>query len=102
MRVIEFYYAVEADERLSGLGYNRVGFKIKSVPGPVVTQVPYTTIEDHEWADIAPVLYGDREPEVLRGMSRVVGYFSAVDNWNKSKKGELKDRQKGNYGMPTE
>ncbi len=31
------------------------------------------------------------------GVTRVVGYFSRVDNWNKSKLGELKDRQKGTY-----
>ncbi|MEA2071638.1 MAG: anaerobic ribonucleoside-triphosphate reductase [Asgard group archaeon] len=31
------------------------------------------------------------------GMSRVVGYFSKIDNWNKSKKAELKRRQEGNY-----
>ena len=31
------------------------------------------------------------------GMSRVVGYFSIIDNWNKSKKSELKRRQEGNY-----
>jgi len=31
------------------------------------------------------------------GMSRVVGYFSVIENWNNSKKSELKRRQKGNY-----
>ena len=31
------------------------------------------------------------------GMSRVVGYFSRIDNWNSSKKSEFKDRQKGIY-----
>ncbi|NHJ86184.1 MAG: hypothetical protein FK734_12030 [Asgard group archaeon] len=31
------------------------------------------------------------------GMSRVVGYFSIIENWNKSKKSELKRRQQGNY-----
>ena len=31
------------------------------------------------------------------GMSRVVGYFSVIDNWNNSKKSEFKRRQKGNY-----
>ncbi|NHJ47184.1 MAG: hypothetical protein FK733_05295 [Asgard group archaeon] len=31
------------------------------------------------------------------GMSRVVGYFSIIENWNRSKKAELKRRQKGNY-----
>jgi len=30
-------------------------------------------------------------------MSRVVGYFARVGNWNSSKLGELKDRQAGNY-----
>ncbi|MBP7462567.1 MAG: hypothetical protein KBA26_14880, partial [Candidatus Delongbacteria bacterium] len=31
------------------------------------------------------------------GISRIVGYYSAIKNWNKSKKGELASRQKGNY-----
>ncbi|MBN2111937.1 hypothetical protein JW707_02445 [Candidatus Woesearchaeota archaeon] len=31
------------------------------------------------------------------GMSRVVGYFSRIDNWNNSKRAEFKHRQKGNY-----
>ncbi len=33
------------------------------------------------------------------GVTRIVGYFSRVNNWNKSKVGELKDREKGNYGI---
>lgn len=35
--------------------------------------------------------------EKVCGMSRVVGYFSVIENWNESKKAELKRRQKGNY-----
>ena len=31
------------------------------------------------------------------GISRVVGYFSKIDNWNPSKTAEFRDRQKGNY-----
>lgn len=31
------------------------------------------------------------------GMSRVVGYYSVIENWNDSKVAELNDRQKGNY-----
>jgi len=30
-------------------------------------------------------------------MTRVVGYYSRIQNWNKSRKGELKARQAGNY-----
>jgi len=33
------------------------------------------------------------------GITRIVGYFSRISNWNKSKIGELKDRHKGNYSL---
>lgn len=31
------------------------------------------------------------------GMSRVVGYFTRINNWNPGKQAEFKDRQKGDY-----
>jgi len=31
------------------------------------------------------------------GMSRVVGYYSIIENWNGSKQAEFQDRQKGSY-----
>ena len=33
------------------------------------------------------------------GISRVVGYFSRINNWNKSKRAEFSDRQKGDYDL---
>ncbi len=33
------------------------------------------------------------------GITRIVGYFSRISNWNKSKLGELDDRHKGNYSL---
>jgi len=33
------------------------------------------------------------------GISRVVGFFSKIEDWNKSKRAEFKDRQKGNYNI---
>jgi len=33
------------------------------------------------------------------GITRIVGYYSRINNWNKSKLGELKDRQRGNYSL---
>jgi len=32
-------------------------------------------------------------------ISRIVGYYSVINDWNKSKKGELKARQSGNYAV---
>jgi len=37
--------------------------------------------------------------EDVYGVTRIVGYFSRTNNWNKSKIGELKDRQRGNYSL---
>lgn len=36
------------------------------------------------------------------GMSRVVGYYSIIENWNESKQAELLDRQKGQYKIEEE
>ncbi|HKL22313.1 MAG TPA: anaerobic ribonucleoside-triphosphate reductase, partial [Tichowtungia sp.] len=42
------------------------------------------------------------ESEDVVGETRVVGYFSKVQNWNKSKRfGELIARQKGQYSVET-
>lgn len=35
----------------------------------------------------------------LHGVTRIVGYYSRIHNWNKSKIGELHDRHKGNYAV---
>lgn len=35
--------------------------------------------------------------ENVYGITRIVGYYSRVNNWNPSKTGELKDRQRGDY-----
>ena len=41
------------------------------------------------------------ELTILYGITRIVGYYSRVSNWNKSKIGELKDRHIGNYSWNT-
>ena len=33
----------------------------------------------------------------VQGVTRIVGYYSRVNNWNSSKIGELRDRRAGNY-----
>jgi len=33
------------------------------------------------------------------GVTRVVGYYSKINNWLAGKRAEFKDRQKGNYKL---
>ncbi len=70
------------------------GYFVGSEKYDTVTHFTPEAIDDNEW----PVL----RKQVVQGknvhhITRIVGYFSRVENWNKSKLGELKDRKKGNY-----
>jgi len=56
----------------------------------------FKAVCEQKWSDIFRVLHGG-EPEPLKKMSRIVGYFSQIKNWNKGKLGELADRHNGQY-----
>jgi len=45
------------------------------------------------------VINCDENPIACEGVTRIVGYYSRVNNWNKSKVGELRDRQGANYAL---
>ena len=57
-------------------------------------------INDVNWEDLERVLIEGRDPFIMRHVTRIVGYYSNLANWNSSKIAELKDRQKGNYTFP--
>jgi len=99
MKLEAFFEAVEADENLQGVGVNGHDTYVQEVQSKIVTRVPLDLIEMSDWSDMCPILIGAREPIVLKHITRVVGYFSQVANWNRSKIGELKDRHKGDYAI---
>jgi len=51
-------------------------------------------IEENDWETLKIRIYQGKD---IYHVTRIVGYFSRIENWNKSKLGELKDRQKGSY-----
>ena len=101
MELEKFFDTVEQHSRLAGYSID-----LQSKEGRIavedrltglVTVLPAEAVEKAEWSLLEDILLGKREPEVLYHMTRVVGYYSRVENWNKSKVGELKDRHRGNY-----
>ena len=46
---------------------------------------------------VVQCIAGREKAIVLNGITRIVGYYSRINNWNKSKIGELRDRSKGKY-----
>lgn len=77
-----------------GEHYGKNGYFIGCEHLDTVAHFSFEAIEKNGW----PTL----EKQIIQGknvhhLSRVVGYFSRIENWNKSKRGELKDRQRGDY-----
>lgn len=104
MEMSEFFDKIEQSKGFEGIGVDTCensnpGVIIKYKPTNLITRIPAAAIEEVEWSVLEDILTGKREPQVLQHMTRVVGYFSRVENWNKSKVGELKDRQKGDYAI---
>jgi len=98
----KFLDHVEADEELSYAGLDADARTV--IIHHKTTQADWSVgagaVKDNEWETIRAILYGEREPNVLKHMTRIVGYYSSIRNWNKSKIAELADRRKGNYAIP--
>ncbi len=52
-------------------------------------------------AEVREILRGEREPNMLYLINRIVGYYSRTENWNASKLAELSDRRRGGYNIET-
>lgn len=104
MELGEFYDKIESSGNFEGISIDsaeakKPGVVIRDKASGLTTRLPVAAIEKAEWGVIEEVLSGKREPVVLQHMTRVVGYYSRIENWNKSKIGELKDRHKGDYSV---
>ncbi len=62
--------------------------------------IAISSIRENSWEDLEDVLTGKRQAKIMTHLTRIVGYYSRVSNWNRSKLAELRDRQLGNYATP--
>ena len=101
MELTSFYDKVESDGDLQGVGVDNTdrghGVIVKHIPTSMSIRLPVEAVKNADWDTLHDVMVGNREPSVLQHMTRIVGYYSKIENWNPSKLGELKDRQSGNY-----
>ena len=101
-----FYDQVTENEELEWLG-------ARQGPDPAMDEVyvgyratgtkfalPVETILSREWGELEAVFTEKRQARVLTHLTRIVGYFSQVHNWNRSKHAELADRHGGGYVLP--
>jgi len=70
------------------------GFMIGSEKYDTVAHFIPEAIQKNEWPALHKQIVQGKN---IHHLTRIVGYFSRVENWNKSKLGELKDRHRGDY-----
>ncbi len=105
LKLEAFSDAIECSERFKIKGVNeekfcfviRDTFKEKGIYG-VYIEVPISEVVEKPLEQLMDVLELKRKDIVCEGISRIVGYYSRVSNWNRSKKSELSDRIISRYG----
>ena len=101
MNLPDFFNYVEAHPDLEGMGIGKDGMlSVRHLESKMTTAIEYDAMKDLTWDVMLDIFTGKRDPEVIYHMTRVCGYYSRPQNWNKGKIGELADRQKGTYEVP--
>jgi anaerobic ribonucleoside-triphosphate reductase len=102
--LLEFFKAVDDSPELQGVTVSDPTdskedpvFVVLHKPTGYFTRLYFNTVLAHDWEALNGIMTNRREPNPIIHMARVVGYYSRVENWNKSKLGELTDRHKGDY-----
>ena len=105
MHIDKFYDKINDHQRLDiidivkGDKPSEDYFIVKDNHGDGKFKVMVAAVLQNDWNVIEEILTGQRQPLVLEHMTRIVGYYSKVKNWNRSKLGELRDRQAGDYSI---
>ena len=105
MEALEFYDQVAAHPELEWLGVREGDSPERdevlvchTVSGLKHATAVHAVLE-HPWAELEAVLTGRRQALIMTHLTRIVGYFSRVQNWNRSKLAELRDRHAGSYAV---
>ena len=115
MKLTEFFQRVNADDWIHGasveispkhkdLDYIKLNVDHKrDLKQWERVEVMVSLIIDREitWGRLREIILGRGNPHPITHVTRIVGYFSTVERWNKSKIGELMDRRAGEYNIGT-
>ena len=105
MNGMTFYNSIISDDRFSWLGVQAGAAPADDVAyvanrRGVKFEINISAIKDTPWDHLEAMLTEQRDPRVMTHITRIVGYYSQLQNWNASKLAELHDRHKGNYSVP--
>jgi len=105
VQISEFFWQVENEPRLRGIDLRAADSPEDDVVVVEDLQSEYKTtftvpvILENDWSTLLDIALGKKNIAPLYHVTRIVGYYSRIENWNKSKLGELADRRRGNYAV---
>jgi len=102
MKVEQFFENVNQDPELQGSDIivdenpERCAFVVEELRSGSrwKTRFSLQAVCGDGWNRLRALALAEVPPNPLIHITRIVGYFSSTDNWNKSKLGELADRRK--------
>lgn len=97
VKLEEFDEAIAANGNLTIDGEEDGNIKVLSHDSKSAFNVPLKTIMQTPTRDLIKALDEGVFENRVYGVTRIVGYYSRVNNWNSSKVSELEARTKGNY-----
>ncbi len=105
MEISEFFWRVEEASSLRGIDLQAGDSPesdiavVEDLQSRYKTTFSIPTILDNDWPTLRDLALGKKDIAPLYHVTRIVGYYSRIENWNKSKLGELADRRRGNYAV---
>lgn len=96
-KLMEFDEKIAAHPDLEIDGEENGEIKVLNHDSKSAFNVPLKTIMQTPTRDLVKALDEGVFEGRVYGVTRIVGYYSRINNWNKSKVSELEARSKGNY-----
>jgi hypothetical protein len=94
----EFWECIHEHPDLEWLGVKDGHVYVNRV-GCLKWQLTPSAIRENTWECLEDILMGRTDPVRMKHVSRVIGYYSNIANWNRSKLAELDGRRAGNYAF---
>lgn len=105
MQVSEFFWKIEEDKALRGIDLQTGDdpredtVVVEDLHSGYKTRFAVPVVLENDWETLRDIALGRKNIAPLYHVTRIVGYYSRIENWNKSKLGELTDRRHGNYAI---
>jgi hypothetical protein len=94
-----FYQFVDDHPKLEWWGAVEGAARVRCNETGHFFEFPFKTIQEEDQDVLEAIALGQRPARIMTHVTRIVGYYSQLHNWNPSKIAELHDRHKGNYDV---